>query len=271
MTTFDDLEAAGWNQNASVYDEVDLPLMGQSIPGILDALGDISGRRVLEIASGTGHLAAAAVARGASVTGIDVARAMVEIARQTAPVNATFDVGNAEALDFPDATFDAVMCSFGLLHFGDADRALAEMARVVKPGGRAAFTVWEAPERGGDFLGLLLSTMATHGDMDVDLPPAPPIFAFADREQTAPRLSAAGFIEVEFSTIGNELPITGEGVAYDFMVNGGVRSRMIYEAQSPEKQVIIREKLIERVRGYIADGKTAIPSPSVLISAGLPG
>ena len=181
--TFSQREREGWQRNAAEYDSVDLPATRQAFAPLLDSAGVLRGRHVLEVASGTGHLAAEAVARGAIVVGIDVAPNMVALARQRFP-GASFREGNAEALPFEDEQFDAVLCCFGFLHFAEPVQALREALRVLKPGGTLSFTVWCAPEQGGEFLGLILKTYQSHANMDVGLPPAPPMFC-TSRSQCA--------------------------------------------------------------------------------------
>src|SRR5215472_5493260 len=94
--SFSELERAGWQRNAPDYESVDLPATSQAFAPLLDSLGDLHDRHVLEVASGTGHLAAQVLARGASIVGIDVAANMIALARQRVP-GATFLEGDAEA------------------------------------------------------------------------------------------------------------------------------------------------------------------------------
>ncbi len=126
--TFSQYEREGWERNAADYDAIDLPATHQAIAPLLDSVGDLRGRRVLEVASGTGHLEEHAVACGAAGVGVDVAPHMVALARQRVP-GATFHEGDAEALPFEDEHFDVVLCCFGLLHFAQPAQALRETAR----------------------------------------------------------------------------------------------------------------------------------------------
>ena len=104
------------------------------------------GRRVLDVACGTGDLALACRARGAEVTGLDFSGEMLARARQKAP-EVEWVEGSALALPFPDDAFDAATVGFGARNFADLDRGLAEMARVVRPGGRVVVLEITTPQR----------------------------------------------------------------------------------------------------------------------------
>ena len=262
--TFSQLEREGWQRNASDYDSVDLPATRQAFAPLLDSVGDLTGRRVLEIASGTGHLAAEAIARGATVVGIDVAPNMVALAREHVP-SATFREGDAEALPFPNEQFDAVLCCFGLLHFAQPTEALREAARVLKPGGAVSFTVWCSPEQGGKFLGLIYKTYQTYANLEVGLPPAPPLFAMADPTVRDPMLTDAGFRNIRARDIAIVWPVRGSDTPLEFVLKGAVRTRMVYERQTPEVQQRIRDVLADAAAPYVKAG--GIPSPAVLVTA----
>ena len=104
------------------------------------------GSRALDVATGTGDLAIELAGRGAAVTGMDFAPAMLEIARAKAPEIA-FEEGDALRLGYGDGEFDAATVGFGARNFGDLDRGLAEMARVVRPGGRVVVLEITTPQR----------------------------------------------------------------------------------------------------------------------------
>src|SRR3954447_18780984 len=98
------------------------------------------GERVLDVACGTGNAGLIAAAAGARVTGLDAAPRLVEVARQRAAAagaDAEFVVGDALDLPFEDGAFDAVVSVFGVIFAPDPARAIAEIVRVLAPGGRA--------------------------------------------------------------------------------------------------------------------------------------
>ncbi len=264
--TFSQIERDGWQRNAVDYDAVDLPATRQAFKPLLDSLGDLAGRRLLEVAFGTGHLAAEALARGATVVGVDVAPAMVALARQRVP-GASFHEGDAEALPFEDEQFDAVICCFGLMHFAEPARALREAARVLKPGGIVSFTVWQAPQHGGELFNLILGTYEKLANMDVGLPPAPPAFELADPEVRDPMLTQAGFREIRAEEIAITWPLRGPETVVEFVLKGAVRTRMIYERQTPQIQQRIREALATATTPYLRNGGLGIPCPAVLVTA----
>jgi demethylmenaquinone methyltransferase / 2-methoxy-6-polyprenyl-1,4-benzoquinol methylase len=111
-----------------------------------DLTGVGPGSRALDVATGTGDLAVELASRGAAVTGMDFSPAMLELARAKAP-ELEFEEGDALALRYGDAEFDAVTVGFGARNFADLDQGLREMARVTKPGGRVVVLEITTPQR----------------------------------------------------------------------------------------------------------------------------
>jgi ubiquinone/menaquinone biosynthesis C-methylase UbiE len=167
MTSFKALEQSGWTKKASAYDEHFAMIADQAIEPILDCVGDVARRDVLDICCGTGNLVRAVAARGGRVTGIDFAPTMIEIARSKV-AGADFQVGDAEALQFPNQSFDVALCSFGLWHMSEPDMALEEPARVLKTDGVYAYTTWLPPQQGWDMFDLLMKAVQAHGTVAVE-------------------------------------------------------------------------------------------------------
>src|SRR4051794_30769181 len=133
-TGFKAFEAEGWTRKAASYDRLTGRATARLVEPLLDAAGVQSGTRVLDVACGPGRCAAAAAARGAVPLGLDAAEGMVAVARSHYP-ELEFLQGDAERLPFADASFDAVVAGFVVNHLPRPERALAEFARVVRPGG----------------------------------------------------------------------------------------------------------------------------------------
>ena len=128
--------------------------------------------KVLDVACGTGNTAIPEAKKGADVTGVDIASNLIEQARERAAaegVKAKFDVGDAEDMQYEDASFDAVVTMFGAMFAPRPDVTAAEMKRVCKPGGFIAMANW-TPE---SFTGAMFKIGAKH----VPPPPAmsPPL------------------------------------------------------------------------------------------------
>jgi SAM-dependent methyltransferase len=123
--------------------------------------------KVLDVAAGSGNATLAAARRFASVTSTDYVPALLERGRRRADAegfaNVGFEVADAEALPYPDASFDVVLSTFGVMFAPDHQRAAAELMRVSRPGGRIGLANWTP----AGFLGQLLRLIAKY------VPPAP--------------------------------------------------------------------------------------------------
>jgi len=260
---FHDFEHAGWERAAKFYGDAFGALTAQTAEPTLDAVNASGGTRLLDVACGPGFIAGAAAARGALVTGLDFAAAMVAQARQRLPA-LTFREGDAEALPFEAGTFDAVVMNFGLLHLARPDAALAEAHRVLRPGGRYAFTVWS--EQAVAFR-LALRAIEEHGNAKVPLPEGPAFFRFSDPAETARTLAGIGFSDIEV----RELPIAwrppSADAVFDALLRGGVRTAAVLRGQTPEALAAIRDAIHRGLEAYGRDEGLNIPMPAVLASA----
>lgn len=112
---------------------------------VVEQAGVGPGDRVLDIACGTGNAALKAAARGATVTGVDLAARLVLVAGErahAAGLQAEFITGDAQALPIPDASVDVALSVFGVIFAPDQQRVASEIVRVLAPGGRAVITAW---------------------------------------------------------------------------------------------------------------------------------
>ena len=109
-------------------------------------LAPAAGGEVLDVACGTGDMVVALQKQGARVTGVDLSEAMLALARRKVGAGATLRQGDAEALPFEEALFDAVTCAFGVRNFVHLEQGLEEMLRVLKPGGRMVILELATPD-----------------------------------------------------------------------------------------------------------------------------
>jgi SAM-dependent methyltransferase len=119
-----------------------LVIMGELLCEAVDLRG---GQRVLDVATGSGNTALSAARRGCDVTGIDYVPALIERARARATAEGLpidFAVGDAEAIDAPDAAYDAVLSTVGVMFTADQERAARELLRVCRPGGKIGLANW---------------------------------------------------------------------------------------------------------------------------------
>ncbi|AUB36284.1 Ubiqui/menaqui biosynthesis C-methylase UbiE [Nostoc flagelliforme CCNUN1] len=250
---------------AQKYDQAIAAVTSQVNEAILDAVGAKCGLRLLDVACGTGWLSAAALKREAIVTGLDYAENMVAIARVRSP-QASFHNGDAENLPFESGQFKAVVCNLGILHFPKPERAIAESFRVLKPGGRYAFTCWTPPTC-NPFMALILGSVQTYGSMDLDLPPGPPLFRFGERGECERVLIAEGFTEVSVT----ELPMkwtfsTPEDVMAKVVVSTA-RLGTILAMQTLEQRRNIENAIIDGASNYATDSGVEIPA-SIMLAVG---
>ena len=233
-----------WNDTARDFSNVTAIAApaAEVISDRLIALAHVAaGQRVLDIATGVGDpalTAARIVGPSGSVVGIDQAPQMLVAARERATAaglsNTTFLEGNAQTLDLPAQSFDAVLSRWGLMFFLPLVPALAGFRRVLRPGGYLAAAVWGAPQQ----VPLIsASCAAVFGQLGRPLPPpdAPGPFNLADQDKLAQSLVEAGFsnVRTESLTMSVTFPSTDVFVRFQRATNMLVSTVI---AQQPEDQ-----------------------------------
>jgi SAM-dependent methyltransferase len=219
-----------------------------------------AGTRVLDVGSGPGHVSAAAAARGARPVGLDAAEGMVAAARARHP-EIEFLRGDAESLPFDDAAFDAVVAGFLLNHLPHPERALDEMVRVTRAGGRVAITVWDRPER-MRLIGVVNEAISrVEGLEDAGLPPGgPDPYRFADDGELARLLTEARLAGVSVETHAFEQRVAGTDELWKGILAGTVRTSTLVERQPEAVRLRIRAALEEAAAPYrSSDGGLALP------------
>jgi ubiquinone/menaquinone biosynthesis C-methylase UbiE len=259
-TAFRQFEHSGWQEIASRYHGGFAIVTTQSVVALLDAAGVTKGRRLLDVACGPGYAAAAAAARGAIASGVDFSSEMVEEARGRYP-GIDFHEDDAEQLSISDSSFDAVVLNFGMLHLARPERALAEAYRVLRPGGRVAFTVWDTPDKAIGF-GIVLSAIQKHGNLNVPIPPGPPFFRFSAPEESKRVLAGAGFVNPVVTQVPQAWRLPSAETLFDVMYNGSVRNAALLRAQKSDVLETIRREILQAVVAH----RNELPMPAVLAS-----
>jgi SAM-dependent methyltransferase len=271
MTTFREFEHAGWSDNSTArsYHQHLGHVTSGCIPDLLDAAGFKRGDKVLDVACGAGYVAAAARDRGADATGVDFSALQVRLAEKTYP-GIRFIEGDAEALPFEDGEFDAVLNAFGLPHIPNAEKAVTEACRVLKPGGRFAYASWGEPSRCVGF-SMVYDAVRAHGTLDVGLPPGPNFFGYGDVNYAHDLLGRAGFTAISTK----EVPLTWRTSSPDTVVEGlstgTVRAGAVLKRQTPDNLARIKQYMRERVSQFRDNGGYAVPSPALVVAGRKPG
>ena len=277
-----------WQSGAGSYDRGFGPLTSQAAAPLLDAalgteglVGVAARTRLLDVATGPGFVADAAAERGCEVVALDFSSEMLELAKPLVAKHAggriTLQQGDAQALPLADESFDAVVVAFGLLHLPRPMDCLREAYRILRPGGRIAFSVWDVlrPDEG---FKVVLDALAAHGDPNVPLPGGEdvlPFFHFADDAASADALVDAGF--ARDSCRSKRLPLVARLAAaddlYSMFATGTARTRAILERQTDEQRSAIRTAMGEGVQLHATAGGSAfvVPMPAVCVTAQKPG
>ncbi len=191
---------------ADIYQEFFVPcLFGEWAPRVVRAAGVAPGDQVLDVACGTGvlvHAAAVKAGPSGSVVGLDINPDMLAVAARAAPPpppRIEWRAGRAEALPFPDASFDRVVSQFGLMFFDDWAAALAEMWRVLRPGGTLVVAVWGALPATPGYAAMVDLLARLFGDETADALRAP--YCLGDPDALKGLVDGAGIPNAKISSV----------------------------------------------------------------------
>jgi SAM-dependent methyltransferase len=263
---------AEWTERMERYAQRSAPKLRPFAAALVTLLPPPIGGRILDVATGTGLVAVEAANRlgpGGSVLATDFLPGWEPYVRKTASeagaTNITFAAMPAEALDLPDASFDVVYCQFGLMFVPEPVRALREMRRVMRPGGRIGIVVWSVPEKVGLFL---VSRIVG--------PALPPVAGEAPPSPMS--MGAPGLIEGLIAEAGLREIVTNRVTLFHEIVDPETEWQVWREdfvapdggglASLPEgKQLRLHDEVIAAFERFRDGDVVRVPSEAVLVTA----
>ena len=241
-----DQDTSRWDAYALPYERTFEPLTDAFAAQALRLLGPLAGCRLLDVGAGAGGAALLAAALGAKVSAVDAAPAMV---RRMTERGVRASVQDGAALRFPDACFDAALSCFGVVLMPEPARGMAELRRVLRPGGRVAIVTWTQPHRYALAARLRAATLAVRGDVPQGALPAQ--LRFIDPARLHALLADAGFQGIGVETVEAALHApSAEALAGSLAFAPGMAATL--EGLGPARDAV----LAEFVRQLHADGQT---------------
>lgn len=262
-----------WDECAERY----VPLasqLAQFHKPLLELVNPRSGDRVLDVCTGLGEPAmniASSIAPAGHVVGVDLSANMTEIARKSAAKrglqNIEFLTMDAEKLEFPSNSFDVAISCFGFQIITDPKAAAKEIFRVLKPGGRAGFTVWSTGDR-TPALDVLVGPLMEHATPDEDgYLPTP--YELGGPEELANMLKEIGFANpTEVRTLRNWVAESVDDYL-SMLLDGSPLGHSLSE-ETGQIQKAVREKAKQNISHYSTSRGVSIPAECVLVAVSKP-
>ena len=263
--------AAGWARERESFQRDAIPVS----QWLLDAARLQPGHTVLELAAGpadTGLLAAELVAPGGKAIITDNAEAMLEAAKARAEevgaTNVEIRPMEAEWIDLPTASVDAVLCRWGYMLLADPEAALRETRRVLRPGGRVALAAWAGPEH-NPWIATIARVMAEQGHLEPPPPEAPGPLAFGRPGRIEELLDATGFDDIEVEPLDFAFHAAGLDAWWEHSIAMSGSFSRVVRGLSPADHYALRDAVDAAYAPYVRDdGSLAIPARALVAAAG---
>jgi ubiquinone/menaquinone biosynthesis C-methylase UbiE len=264
------IQRQGWDLAAADYEPLWQEQLAAAHRHLLAAAALASGEQVLDVACGTGIVAleaARAVAPHGRVLGTDLSPRMIEAAAQRAQQahlsNVAFARMDAEALDLPAASFDAVLCALGLMYMPQPERALLEMRRVLRPGGRIVVAVWGERSCCG------WSALFPIVDDEVTSEVCPLFFRLGQHDVLARLCADAGFDAVQPHRITAALDYADAGQACAAAFVGGPVA-LAWSRFDDRVRARVCERYLQAIEPWRSGQGYRVPGEFVIVAAAAP-
>ncbi|EWY38603.1 type 11 methyltransferase [Skermanella stibiiresistens SB22] len=226
--------ASVWSSGGRDYEEI-IRGVHDGIDATVAKFAPRAGERVLDVATGTGITARACARRGAAVIGIDIATGLLDAARElTSGLTVDYRIGDAEALEFEDASFDAVISTFGVMFVSRPEAAARELARVCRLGGRLALATWTPDGAIARMFGVMRPYMAA--------PPAVSPFDWGRPERLEELLGDA--FDLTITTETSHYVETGGEAAWNTFITGYGPTRMLAASLDDDRRAALKRDFV---------------------------
>ena len=263
-----------WNDIAAGYDEFVTPTHEVWLAGEALRRARLSpGERFLDVAAGCGGLSLPAARLGAKVLATDWSPAMIQLLEARARKEGLSDVEgrvmDCHALDLDDDTFDLSGSQFGVMLVPDQPRALREMVRVTRPGGRVLLIAYGSPAA-IEFLHFFIAAVQAVNPAFAGVPMSPPPLEFqvADPEVLRERLNVAGLTDVTVETVSEKLRFRSGREMWDWVLNSNPLAGMLVADLTEEQRADVRAVLDGMLRERSGGSGAAVLTSPVHIGIG---
>ena len=257
----------GWDLAAAGYETLWQAQLAPAHAAMMACAAPRAGEQVLDLACGTGLVSVAAaesVGPAGRVLGTDLSERMVEAARERAARRGlpqlAFARMDAEQLALPDAGFDLALCALGLMYMPDPARALREMRRVLRPGGRVALAVWGERARCG------WAAIFPIVDAEVRSEVCPLFFHLGHEDALARLCTDAGFERVEQQRIATTLCYANGDEACSAAFQAGPVA-LAWSRFGEATRARVRANYLEAIASWQQGGRYRIPGEFVIVGA----
>jgi SAM-dependent methyltransferase len=256
----------GWDKAAAHYERSWQRPLAVAQYKLLVTAALRPGERVLDVACGTGLVtfaARTAVGSSGAVVGVDISDAMVDVARSRAREeafdNVRFERMDAEALSLTDASFDVALCALGLMYTPDPSKAVAEMARVVGPGGRVVAAVWGRRQRCG------WAEIFPIVDARVQSDVCPLFFSLGTADRLGRIFDDAGLVDVTTERLETRLEWTSDDDALGAAFVGGPVA-LAYSRFDDDTRLSAHAAYLESIEPWRDGSGYAVPGEFVVVA-----
>jgi len=261
-----------WGARAARYAESAADQTARLAEVLNDAVDPRPGESVLDVATGPGVVAVEAARRigpDGRVLATDLVAAWADrVAARAAAAgltNVEFREMGAEQLDLPDGAFDLVLCQLGLMLLPEPDRALREMRRVLRVGGRLGLAVWSTLDRVAVFR---VGAQALRRYMPPPTPGTPGPLSLGAPGLVDGLVAAAGFDDVRVSRPTLEFEIADPAELWRFrVVEGPPAVRQAIEALEPAERERVRAEYLAELEGYRRGDRIVLPNEAIVVTA----